>query len=260
LAVARKAVSIQKVCLTYRLVGREIQALENVTLDVWPGEFVSIVGPSGCGKSSLLRLVADLVTARTGEIQVDDMTPAEARRQHAYSFVFQNPVLLPWLTLVQNVEFAMSIVGTPAARRKAIACDRIRLVGLGGFEDALPRQLSGGMRHRAAIARALTLNPRVLLMDEPFGALDEITRQYMNLELLRILSETGAAVLFVTHSVDEAVMLSDRVVVLSPRPGQVVATIPIGLPRPRRAETRDLPEFAETAARVRHVLQEAVVC
>jgi len=257
------AVSARNVSMVYRLKGYGngygVPALDDLSLDLRPGELVSIVGPSGCGKSTFLRLVADLLRPTAGTIQVSGMTPTEARRRRTYSFVFQNPVLFPWLTLAQNVEFALEITGATSRQRQAIARERIDLVGLRGFEAALPRQLSGGMRQRAAIARALTLNPSLLLMDEPFGALDEITRERMNLELLRILSETRAAVLFVTHSIDEAVILSDRIVVLSPRPGKPIATIPIELPKPREKATRYLPEFVEATIRARRALHEGEV-
>jgi NitT/TauT family transport system ATP-binding protein len=255
------AVAARNVSKMYQLKGKgnDVLALDDFSLDLRPGELVSIIGPSGCGKSTFLRLVADLIQPTAGEIQVCGMTPSEARRTRAYSFVFQNPVLFPWLTLAENVEFALDITGVPARQRRERAREQIELVGLRGFESALPRQLSGGMRQRAAIARALTLNPSLLLMDEPFGALDEITRDRMNLELLRVLSETGAAVLFVTHSIDEAVILSDRIVVMSPRPGRLVATIPIDLPKPRDRSTRYLPEFVEATIQARKALHEGEV-
>jgi NitT/TauT family transport system ATP-binding protein len=252
------AVAARNVSMVYQLKGKGegVLALDDFSLDMRPGELVSIIGPSGCGKSTFMRLVADLIRPTAGEIQVCGMSPPEARRTRAYSFVFQNPVLFPWLTLEQNVGFALKIIGTPARERRTIVRERIELVGLAGFENALPRQLSGGMRQRAAIARALTLNPSLLLMDEPFGALDEITRDRMNLELLRVLSETGAAVLFVTHSIDEAVILSDRIVVMTPRPGRILKVIPIDLPKPRNRATRYLPAFVQATIQAREALHE----
>ncbi|MGE3909198.1 MAG: ABC transporter ATP-binding protein, partial [Chloroflexota bacterium] len=202
------AVSVKNVSMVYTVKTGEVVALDNVSLDVRPGELVTLIGPSGCGKSTLLRIVADILQPTLGELTVDGMTPHEARSRRKYSFVFQNPVMLPWLSLQKNVELALNIIGSDAGERARTARELIELVGLGGFEEALPNQLSGGMRQRGAIARALTTKPDILLMDEPFGALDEITRERMNFELLRILKQTGAAVMFVTHSIDEAVILS----------------------------------------------------
>jgi NitT/TauT family transport system ATP-binding protein len=243
--------------MRYRTRGGEIHALDDVSLDVSPGELVTIIGPSGCGKSTLLRLVADILAPTAGAITVDGLTPREARRHHAYSFVFQNPVLFPWLNLRRNVEFGLKIVGSTRGARAELADEMIRLVGLDGFEEAFPSQLSGGMRQRAAIARALTMRPNLLLMDEPFGALDEITRERMNFEFLRILAQTGAAVLFVTHSLDEAVILSDRVVVMTPRPGRVESIVPIDLPWPRSPETRYSPQFVALTQTVRRAIHRA---
>jgi NitT/TauT family transport system ATP-binding protein len=251
------AVRVQNVSMVYSVKRSPLVALEDVSLELQAGEFVSLIGPSGCGKSTLLRLIADILVPIAGHIEVAGLSPREARRRHAYSFVFQNPTLFPWLTLQQNVEFALSIVGSSATVRHSTARHLIELVGLGGFEEALPSQLSGGMRQRAAIARALTLEPNLLLMDEPFGALDEITRERMNLELLRILRQTGASVLFVTHSIDEAVILSDRILVMTPRPGRIRAEIPIELAKPREAATRFQPAFVETTIAVRRALYDA---
>jgi NitT/TauT family transport system ATP-binding protein len=258
-SVAQPAVAVRGVTMRYRAKSGDVLALDDVSLDVAPGEFVSLIGPSGCGKSTLLRLVADILAPTAGTIHIDGASPREARKDRAYSFVFQNPVLFPWLTLRENVEFGLKIVGSGKRERAAEAEAMIRLVGLAGFEAAYPSQLSGGMRQRAAIARALTMRPRLLLMDEPFGALDEITRERMNFELLRILEQTGAAVLFVTHSIDEAVILSDRIVVMSPRPGRIEEVVPIDLPRPRSPATRYAPEFVATAHAVRRSLHRADV-
>jgi NitT/TauT family transport system ATP-binding protein len=243
--------------MIYKVKQSEILAVDDVSLDVGPGELVSLIGPSGCGKSTLLRLVADILQPTDGRIEVDGVSPQQARRRHAFSFVFQNPVMFPWLNLLENVEFALQIIGSKRETRTAIARELIALVGLDGFEDAMPNQLSGGMRQRAAIARALTMRPDLLLMDEPFGALDEITRERMNFELLRILAQTGAAVLFVTHSIDEAVILSDRILVMTSRPGRIRSVIPIDLPKPRRPADRYAPDFVETTLIVRKALHDA---
>jgi NitT/TauT family transport system ATP-binding protein len=257
-ATAEQAVSVKHVSMVYKVRGGEVVALDDVSLDVAPGELVTLIGPSGCGKSTLLRLVADILQPTLGELTVDGLSPHDARTRHAYSFVFQNPVMLPWMSLQRNVELALNIIGsTKGSERASIARERIELVGLGGFEEALPSQLSGGMRQRGAIARALTTSPDLLLMDEPFGALDEITRERMNFELLRILRQTGAAVLFVTHSIDEAVILSDRIVVMTPRPGRIRSIVDIDLPKPRSADTRYLPRFTELTLAVRRALHDA---
>jgi NitT/TauT family transport system ATP-binding protein len=256
-ATQTPAISARGVCMSYTVKGVAVAALHNFCLELRSGEFVTLIGPSGCGKSTFLRIVADLVRPTSGEVEVAGLKPAEARRRRAYSFVFQNPTLFPWLTLENNVQFALSIIGSRPTERRQAAHALIDLVGLRGFEQALPRQLSGGMRQRASIARALTLNPQLLLMDEPFGALDEITRDRLNLELLGILSRSGAAVLFVTHSIDEAVILSDRIVVMSARPGRVLEEIRVDLPRPRERRTRFLAEFVETTIRVRKALHDA---
>lgn len=251
------AVSVKNVSMVYTVKSGQVIALDNVSLDVKPGELVTLIGPSGCGKSTLLRLVADILQPTLGELVVDGLTPSEARKRRAYSFVFQNPVMLPWLSLQKNVELALNIIGSNPVERTRTARELIELVGLGGFEEALPNQLSGGMRQRGAIARALTTKPDILLMDEPFGALDEITRERMNFELLRILKQTGAAVMFVTHSIDEAVILSDRIVVMTPRPGRIRDIIDIDLPKPRSSETRYLPRFMELTLEVRRALHDA---
>lgn len=252
------SIQVRSVTKVFRLPEGPLTALENLSFEVGDREFVSLIGPSGCGKSTVLRLVADILQPTSGEILVHGEPPAEARRKRLYSFVFQDPVMLPWRTVIKNVELPLEIIGNPT--RKSFE-DRpaklLKLVGLNGFEKANPDQLSGGMKQRAAIARALLLNPKVLLMDEPFGALDEITRDRMNLELLRIWKETDAAVLFVTHSIDEAVFLSDRVIVLSPRPGTVWAEIEVDLPRPRGLELKQSEVGFRYSARVRKALADA---
>ncbi len=235
---------------------RRVEALQDVSLTVGEHDFVSLIGPSGCGKSTLLRLVADLIAPTSGEIWVLGKTAEAARRERLCGFMFQDPVMLPWRSVLANVVLPLEVIPEGGALRPR-ARELLNLVGLTGFEDASPRQLSGGMKQRAALARALLLNPRLLLMDEPFGALDEFTRDQMNLELLRIWQETTTAVMFVTHSIDEAVFLSDRVVVLAPRPGRLVDIVDIDLPRPRVLEMKQSDRLFHNTARVRAVLGAA---
>jgi NitT/TauT family transport system ATP-binding protein len=233
------------------------EALHDVTLAVRPREFVSIIGPSGCGKSTLLRLVGDLLGPSTGRVRVNGKSPREARLDRDYGIVFQSPVLYEWRTVLENVRLPLEVMGRPRAEREGGPLALLRLVGLEGFRDHYPWQLSGGMQQRVAIARALVFNPSILLMDEPFGALDEMTRERLNLELLTVCQETGATVLFVTHSIAEAVFLSTRVVVLSPRPGRIERIVEIDLPRPRADKTRALPRFFELVTSVRGSLRES---
>ena len=232
--------------------GREadLLALDKVDLAIPAGRFVSLIGPSGCGKSTLLRLIADILKPHSGRILLGGDSPRAARLARAIGFVFQAPTLLPWRTVRQNVELPLKIVGSAVARG-ASPDEMIRLVGLEGFENALPHELSGGMQQRAAIARALVLRPRILLLDEPFGALDEITRQRMNLELLRIWAESGTTAVLVTHSIAEAVFMSDEVHIMSARPGRITGTVPIDLPRPRDLAMMRGREFFDCVNKVR---------
>jgi NitT/TauT family transport system ATP-binding protein len=233
-----------------------VRALQGVDLDVAPGEFVSLIGPSGCGKSTLLRLIGDLLAPSAGSISVNGKSPRQARLSREYGIVFQQPVLYDWRTVAQNVQLPLEVMRAPAIERRARADRLLHLVGLSEFADRYPWQLSGGMQQRVSIARALSFQPSLLLMDEPFGALDEMTRERLNRELLGIWSETGTTIIFVTHSIAEAVFLSDRVVVMSPRPGRVEAVITVDLPRPREAETRETEAYFELIGAVRHHLRE----
>jgi len=238
---------------------KQVVALGGVDLTVAAGEFVSLIGPSGCGKSTLLRLVADLDVATSGTISVFDKPARQARLDQDYGIAFQQAGLLPWRTVASNIELPLKLHGAGGSERKARVAELIELVGLTDFAKSHPDQLSGGMQQRVAIARALAERPRLLLMDEPFGALDEITRERMQNELVRICAETGAAVLFVTHSIPEAVFLSDRVVVMSPRPGRIVDIVDahegeLGPSHERTDAMRDVAGFFHTVAKVRALL------
>ncbi len=230
----------------------DVEALRDVSLDVAAGEFVAIVGASGCGKSTLLRLVAGLVPASSGRVVLDG-TPVVGPRADT-AMVFQAPTLLPWADVLRNVTFPLRLMKQAGGDTEARARALLETAGLAGFEHRLPKELSGGMQQRVAICRALLQQPRVLLMDEPFGALDALTREEMSLELLRIWSGLRMAVLFVTHSISEAVLLADRVVVMSPRPGRVAEVIQVGLPRPRGFEQEGTPEFQAAAQRIRALI------
>jgi NitT/TauT family transport system ATP-binding protein len=231
--------------------------LTDVSFTVENGEFVSLVGPSGCGKSTILRIVAGLGEASAGTVAVEGLPPARARAERRdMAFVFQDATLLPWRTVLRNVELPLELRGEPAGARHNAARAALDTVGLRGFEEQYPRQLSGGMKMRASIARALVAQPRVLLMDEPFGALDEMSRQRLNVELLRVCTLAGWTVLFVTHNVAEAVFLSSRILVMSSRPGRIVADVPVPLPYPREPEIRTTPEFNAVASSVLAALRE----
>ncbi|MFL6065907.1 MAG: ABC transporter ATP-binding protein [Friedmanniella sp.] len=235
--------------------GPGVSALQGVDLDVAPGEFVSLIGPSGCGKSTLLRLIADLDTPTSGELEVFGKPAHQARLDQDYGIAFQQAGLLPWRTVEANIELPLKLHGVDRAARRSRVAELIELIGLNEFAGSYPDQLSGGMQQRVAIARALAERPRLLLMDEPFGALDEMTRERMQNELVAICSETGAAVVFVTHSIPEAVFLSDRVVVMSPRPGRIAATVAIRIPGTERDDgLREHETFFRSIAEVREAL------
>ena len=255
---AAPVVSIRGVNKIFETGGSEsVVAVRDINLEIGANEFVSLIGPSGCGKSTLLRLIADLLTPTSGQLSVNGKLPRQARLDRDYGFVFQAATLYDWRTVSQNVQLPLEIMGHPPARRAARAREMLQLVELEKFGRHYPWQLSGGMQQRVAIARALAFEPPLLLMDEPFGALDEFTRERMNMELLKIWGKTGGTVVFVTHSIAEAVFLSGRVVVMSPRPGRITKVVDIGLPRPRTFETREDPRFFSAVTDVRESLREA---
>lgn len=231
-----------------------VVALEEIDLEVGRGEFISLIGPSGCGKSTLLRVIGDLVQPSAGDILVNGKTANRARLDRDYGIVFQAAVLYDWRTVAKNIALPLELLGWSRARRAERVREMVELVELEGFEKHYPWQLSGGMQQRVSIARALSFSPALLLMDEPFGALDEMTRERLNLELLRIWAEFGSTIIFVTHSISEAVFLSTRVVVMSARPGRITAVVPIDLPQPRTFETREDPRFFELVTEVRERL------
>ena len=235
--------------------GDRLVALEDIDLTIRAGEFISLIGPSGCGKSTLLRLIGDLTTPTSGTITVNGRTAREGRLGRGYGMVFQSPVLMDWRTIQKNVELPLEIMGYDKADRQERSRAMLDLVELGEFGGTHPWQLSGGMQQRVAIARALAFDPKLLLMDEPFGALDEMTRERMNLELMRIWRQTGTTMVFVTHSIPEAVFLSTRVVVMSARPGRITSVIDIDLPQPRTVETREHERYFEHVTAVREALR-----
>jgi NitT/TauT family transport system ATP-binding protein len=232
-----------------------VTALENIELELQPGEFVSLIGPSGCGKSTLLRVIGDLTPPTHGTVTVNGKPAHRARKDGDYGIVFQDSVLFDWRTVAKNIALPLEMLGWDRERRKSRIDEMLDLVELRSFADHHPWQLSGGMQQRVSIARALSFEPALLLMDEPFGALDEMTRERLNLELLSIWEKLGSTVVFVTHSISEAVFLSTRVVVMSPRPGRIAGVVEIELPTPRTAETRDTPGFFELVTKVREILR-----
>jgi NitT/TauT family transport system ATP-binding protein len=248
-------IDIRNLSLTFQTADAPVHALSDIDLQVRAGEFVSLIGPSGCGKTTLMRIVADLEQPTGGTALVNGMTPQEARRKRAYGYVFQAPALYPWRNVLGNVTLPHEIFGLSKQEREEKARRYLELVGLAGFEKKFPWQLSGGMQQRVSIARALSFDPAILLMDEPFGALDEITRDRMNEELLSIWRKTRKTVIFVTHSIDEAVLLSTRIVVMSARPGRIIDMIDSTLPPERSIETRESPEAIALAHRVREGLK-----
>ncbi len=248
-------IDIADLSLTFQTADGPVHALSNIDLKVERGEFVSFIGPSGCGKTTLLRVIADLEQPTGGSILVNGVTPDEARRNRAYGYVFQAAALYPWRTIARNVALPLEIMGLSKAEQAERVKRNLELVNLTGFERKFPWQLSGGMQQRASIARALSVEPDLLLMDEPFGALDEIVRDHLNEQLLKLWAKTDKTVIFVTHSIPEAVFLSTKIVVMSPRPGRVHDVIVSDLPRERTLDIRETPEFLAIAHRVREGLR-----
>nr|WP_244468829.1 ABC transporter ATP-binding protein [Devosia limi] len=248
-------VSAADLSLTFATNDGPVHALSNVNLSIGKGEFVSFIGPSGCGKTTFLRTIADLEQPTSGTLLINGMTPRQAREKRAYGYVFQAPALYPWRTIEKNVALPLEIMGYSAAEQAERIKRTMDLVNLSGFEKKYPWQLSGGMQQRASIARALAFDADLLLMDEPFGALDEIVRDHLNSELLKLWARTQKTICFVTHSIPEAVYLSTKIVVMSPRPGRVTDVIESTLPAERPLDIRETPEFLAIAARVRDGLR-----
>ncbi len=249
-------IEIGNLSVTFSTRDGPVQALSDISLSVGRGAFVSLIGPSGCGKTTLLRVMADLEQPSTGSIQVNGVSPSEARQQRAYGYVFQSAALYPWRSVSRNIALPLEIMGLPRDEREARVRRNLELVNLAEFANRFPWQLSGGMQQRVSIARALSLEADLLLMDEPFGALDEITRDHLNEQLLALWRKTGKTVIFVTHSIPEAVFLSTRIVVMSPRPGRVQDVIESDLPLDRGLAARETPEFLAIAHRVREGLRQ----
>ncbi|RCK41126.1 ABC transporter ATP-binding protein [Thalassospira xiamenensis] len=254
-ASADAVVDIQKLSLTFQTADGPVYALSDVDLKIERGEFVSFIGPSGCGKTTLLRVIADLEKATGGDISINGVSPQEARENRAYGYVFQAPALLPWRSIERNVTLPLEIMQIPREERIKRGHEALKLVELNGFEKKFPWQLSGGMQQRASIARALSFDADLLLMDEPFGALDEIVRDHLNEQLLKLWARTNKTVAFVTHSIPEAVYLSTKIVVMSPRPGRIIDVIKTDFPKDRGLDIRETPEFLEVAHRVREGLR-----
>ena len=247
----RLAVDVRDVSLTFETADGKVDALSKVNLQISDGEFVSFIGPSGCGKTTILRVIADLQQPTSGSLLVNGMSAEQARLARAYGYVFQAPALFPWRTIEKNLKLPLEVMGFSDSEQRQRAARYLALVNLTGFERKFPWQLSGGMQQRVSIARALSFDPDLLLMDEPFGALDEIVRDHLNEQLLQLWDKTEKTVLFVTHSIPEAVFLSTKIVVMSPRPGRIIDIIDCDFPRQRTLEIRETPEFLKVAQRVR---------
>jgi NitT/TauT family transport system ATP-binding protein len=254
-APKRLVVDAQDISLTFETADGKVDALSHVGLQVAEGEFVSFIGPSGCGKTTMLRVIADLQQPTSGTLLVNGMSAEAARLARSYGYVFQAPALFPWRTIEKNLKLPLEIMGFSEHEQQQRVDRYLALVNLTGFERKFPWQLSGGMQQRVSIARALSFDPAMLLMDEPFGALDEIVRDHLNEQLLQLWRSTGKTVLFVTHSIPEAVFLSTRIVVMSPRPGRIIDVIDCDFPAERSLEIRETPEFLKIAQRVRNGLR-----
>jgi NitT/TauT family transport system ATP-binding protein len=252
---ANRVIDIDNLSLTFETNDGPVHALSDIDLKIEEGDFVSFIGPSGCGKTTLLRVIADLERPTAGSISVNGVSPEEARLNRAYGYVFQAAALYPWRTIAKNVALPLEIMGLSREEQQQRIQKNMELVNLTGFEKKYPWQLSGGMQQRASIARALAVEPDLLLMDEPFGALDEIVRDHLNEQLLQLWAKTNKTVVFVTHSIPEAVFLSTKIVVLCPRPGRIYDVIESDLPRERNLDIRETPEFLKIAHRVREGLK-----
>jgi len=253
---ASPVIETSDLSLTFETGDGPVHALSDISLTINKGEFVSLIGPSGCGKTTLMRVIADLEQPTEGSVSVNGMSPHDARLKRAYGYVFQAPALYPWRTIGKNIALPLEIMGYSKEERAERVRKGLELVNLTGFEKKFPWQLSGGMQQRASIARALSFDPDLLLMDEPFGALDEIVRDKLNEQLLRLWEKTQKTVVFVTHSIPEAVFLSTKIVVMSPRPGKIHDVIECHFPRDRTLDIRETPEFLDVANRVRQGLRE----
>ncbi|MDP2065309.1 MAG: ABC transporter ATP-binding protein [Burkholderiaceae bacterium] len=255
-AARQPAVAVHNASVIYPSADAPVHALKHIDLRIEEGEFVALIGPSGCGKTTLLRVIADLEPISAGSVQVNGVSPQAARLARAYGYVFQAPALFPWRNVLANVMLPLQIQGRSRAEGRAIAMEHLARVGLAGFESKYPWQLSGGMQQRVSIARALAFEPRILMMDEPFGALDEITRDRLNEQLQQLWQRERRTVVFVTHSIAEAVYLSTRIVVMSPRPGRIVKVIDSPLPDARHLGLRDTQAFIDVAHAVREALAD----
>jgi len=249
-------VDINDLSLTFQTADGPVFALSDINLQITQGDFISLIGPSGCGKTTLLRTMADLEQPTGGSISINGVSPHEARQSRAYGYVFQAPALYPWRTIERNIMLPLEVMGVPKEERVERAKKYLELVNLSEFAKKFPWQLFGGMQQRASIARALCVDPDLLLMDEPFGALDEIVRDHLNEQLLDLWDKTKKTVVFVTHSIPEAVFLSTKIVVMSPRPGRIIDIIDSPLPRDRTLDIRETPEFLDIAHRVREGLRK----
>ncbi|MES0808947.1 ABC transporter ATP-binding protein [Roseibium sp. SCPC15] len=254
-ASQNRVIDIENLSLTFETNDGPVHALSDIDLKIEEGDFVSFIGPSGCGKTTLLRVIADLEKPTAGAITVNGVSPEEARLKRAYGYVFQAAALYPWRSIAKNIALPLEIMGLSGAEQQQRIAKNLELVNLAGFEKKYPWQLSGGMQQRASIARALAVEPDLLLMDEPFGALDEIVRDHLNEQLLQLWAKTNKTVVFVTHSIPEAVFLSTKIVVLCPRPGRIYDVIESDLPRDRNLDIRETPEFLKIAHRVRDGLR-----
>jgi NitT/TauT family transport system ATP-binding protein len=247
-------IRLQDVGVTFRTPRASVEAVADVSLEIGEGEFLALLGPTGCGKSTLLRVIGDLTVPTRGAVEVRGGPAHAARQRNEFGFVFQEPALLPWRSAVENVRLPLEVVNYPPERRTARCEELLKLVGLLGFKDGYPHELSGGMKQRVAIVRALAWGPSILMMDEPFSALDELTRNRLQEDLLGLWAVEHKTIVFVTHNIGEAVYLADRVVVMSPRPGRIAAVLPVALPRPRQPELRDTIEFLEHVHAAREAL------